>query len=236
MNTHHGWKNPYRQPDSSFVIESPHVFRRNDKWWLFSTIDQDTVWGQANSTSPIDTTSAGADWEPVQKLSDLVPLGQGNFANYFHASEYLQASANDDVEYLAGWNDAQPGILFTQMKPAPSHDPPLLFSMACPSAAGVDKPIAALQTPRLLLTGVRPARSSVSMRVEWAAVMRVRVSVYDVLGRRLKTLVDGYVPAGTTELTWDGRDRDGAMVGSGVFFVSLTAKGTRRSVRVPLIR
>jgi len=66
--------------------------------------------------------------------------------------------------------------------------------------------------------------------------MRVRLAVYDVMGRRVRTITDGELPAGGTEVRWDGRDANGTKVGSGVYFASLTAAGTRKSVRVPLIR
>jgi hypothetical protein len=234
-NTHHSWLNPTNH-GGPYVVESPHAFQRDGKWWLLSTVNNDSVWAASNSSSPIDTLSAGLGWTPAEKLSSLVPVDQGNVANYFHASEYLQISAINDIEFLAGWNDAQPGILYTQMKPPPPHDPPLLFSMDCPSAAGVGEGDRLVTSPRLLLTGLRPARGWVGMRIELPGRMRAHLAVYDILGRRMRTLLDGDIPAGTTELSWDGRDQTGARVGSGIYFASLTTEGIRRSVRVPLIR
>ncbi len=49
-------------------------------------------------------------------------------------------------------------------------------------------------------------------------------------------LLDEELPPGTTECSWDGCDTAGSPVGSGVYFASLTAAGSRRTVRVPLIR
>jgi len=60
--------------------------------------------------------------------------------------------------------------------------------------------------------------------------------VYDVLGRRLRVLADGELPSGTTDLTWDGHDASGSLVGSGVYFACMTTEGNRHAVRVPLIR
>jgi hypothetical protein len=119
------------------------------------------------------------------------------------------------------------------MRPTSS---PCLFSMGCPSVADVGGTAPAVHTPRLFLTGTRPARSHVELRVDLPVRMRIQLAVYDVMGRRVKTVADGELPAGGTDLSWDGRDRCGILVGSGVYFASLTAAGTRRSVRVPLIR
>jgi flagellar hook assembly protein FlgD len=44
------------------------------------------------------------------------------------------------------------------------------------------------------------------------------LSVYNILGKKVVSLVDKQQPAGSHLVTWDGRDSDGRMVGSGVYF------------------
>jgi len=46
----------------------------------------------------------------------------------------------------------------------------------------------------------------------------VRLSVYNLAGRRVDTLVDGYVEAGEHEVVWIGRDAGGTPLPSGVYF------------------
>jgi len=60
------------------------------------------------------------------------------------------------------------------------------------------------------------------------------VAVYDVFGRRVKTLFAGVLPAGPTTLTWDGRIEQGPPASSGVYFARATYGGGRRVVRIPL--
>ncbi len=56
----------------------------------------------------------------------------------------------------------------------------------------------------------------------------VRLTVYDVLGREVKALVDTDRPAGTHEIQWDGRDASGKTVAAGVYFYRIeTGKFTR---------
>jgi len=43
------------------------------------------------------------------------------------------------------------------------------------------------------------------------------IIVFDVLGRRVRTLVSGFVPAGNHEVAWNGRDDSGRPVASGVY-------------------
>jgi hypothetical protein len=74
------------------------------------------------------------------------------------------------------------------------------------------------------ITSVRPqpARGSQSVLLTADRTVSVEVRIYDLGGRLVRTLHDGIVGAGTTSLTWDGRDSHGRRVGSGVYFVRAT--------------
>lgn len=64
----------------------------------------------------------------------------------------------------------------------------------------------------------------------------VRLAVYDVEGRTIRTLVDGPQAVGEHQVTWDARDSRGKPVASGVYFARLdsdTGRLVRRIVRVP---
>lgn len=55
----------------------------------------------------------------------------------------------------------------------------------------------------------------------------VRLSVYTPTGRLVTHIVDGRTAPGTHSVTWDGRDRFGNKMGSGVYYYQLsTAEGT----------
>jgi flagellar hook assembly protein FlgD len=47
--------------------------------------------------------------------------------------------------------------------------------------------------------------------------------VYDLLGAEVRTLVAGQLPAGPANVVWDGLDRDGRPVASGIYFYRLSA-------------
>lgn len=53
----------------------------------------------------------------------------------------------------------------------------------------------------------------------------VRLAVYDVAGRHVRTLVDGAVEAGDHLAAWDGCDERGVAVGSGVYLARLQMLG-----------
>lgn len=65
---------------------------------------------------------------------------------------------------------------------------------------------------------------------------RASVSVYDVAGRLVRTIESESLPAGRHELTWNGRNRDGERVSSGVYFYRLEAAGESRNAKLLVIR
>ena len=50
---------------------------------------------------------------------------------------------------------------------------------------------------------------------------RVSLQVFDILGRSITSLTDRYLPAGRHFVIWDGRDRDGRSLATGVYFYRL---------------
>ncbi len=81
-----------------------------------------------------------------------------------------------------------------------------------------------------------PFRSQVSMRLELPREDRVRLEVYDVLGRRVKVLADGDYAPGAHEFTWDGRNEIGARVEAGIYMIHLEAQGVTARRKAVLVR
>ena len=49
----------------------------------------------------------------------------------------------------------------------------------------------------------------------------VSLAVYDITGALVKTLVDGFLEAGSHSIIWNGKDRGGSEVSSGIYFYRL---------------
>lgn len=64
----------------------------------------------------------------------------------------------------------------------------------------------------------------------------VRLTVFDVAGRLVRTLVDDSMPQGSHEAVWDGRDASGREVGSGSYVARLEFGGRVETVRLALVR
>jgi hypothetical protein len=66
--------------------------------------------------------------------------------------------------------------------------------------------------------------------------MDVDLTVYDVGGRRVRTLIDGTLTGGPKRITWDGRNTQGTLVASGVYFYTLRAGGEEATKRMTLLK
>ena len=53
--------------------------------------------------------------------------------------------------------------------------------------------------------------------------VNVEIKVYDILGREVTTLVNEFVQPGKYRVRWNGTDRDGRQVSSGVYFYVMKA-------------
>ena len=91
----------------------------------------------------------------------------------------------------------------------------------------------AILTPRLGAARPNPLARSTDIEFELPRPARAQLVIHDVVGRRVRTLVDGVEGAGTHRRTWDGRDDLGQPVSNGVYFSVLTVEGdaARRQVR-----
>ena len=65
---------------------------------------------------------------------------------------------------------------------------------------------------------------------------RVMLTIYDLKGRRVQTLIDRFVEAGFTTLHWDGTDNRGHPLASGVYFYRLIAGNTTQTRKIVLLR
>jgi len=101
--------------------------------------------------------------------------------------------------------------------------------------------IFAMQVQEALATGVggstpppvslisafpNPASASMTLRFVLPGSGSASVAIYDVTGRRVRTLVSGTRPAGENALAWDLRDDSGRNVSAGVYFARLASGAT----------
>lgn len=81
-----------------------------------------------------------------------------------------------------------------------------------------------------------PFNPRTSIRFDLPKVGLVRLSVFDVAGRLIRTLVDESMLQGSHEAVWDGRDSSGREVGSGNYLLRLSFEGRVKTAKMVLVR
>ncbi len=69
-----------------------------------------------------------------------------------------------------------------------------------------------------------------------AAAGRVSLAVYDLQGRRVRTLLDEALPAGEYDVEWNGRDGSGRAVPAGTYFGRLTTPAGVQTRKMNLVK
>jgi hypothetical protein len=64
----------------------------------------------------------------------------------------------------------------------------------------------------------------------------VRLTIYNVMGQRVRVLVDEPKPQGRYKVMWDGRNDAGEAVASGVYFYRMTTQGFEMTKKMVLLR
>ena len=81
-----------------------------------------------------------------------------------------------------------------------------------------------------------PSNAGARLSFTTSSRQRVNLSLYDVGGRRVRTIQDGEVDAGVHSLNWDGNDASGRSLASGLYFARLMTPAGTRSIRLVVSR
>jgi hypothetical protein len=107
-----------------------------------------------------------------------------------------------------------------------------LLTAGDPGTGVSDLPVAAVR----LQSYPNPFNPKTKLVYNLPAQVHVRLKVYDVRGRLVRTLVDGVQVAGAQAVVWDGRNESGRALASGVYFARLHAGELTRSLKLLLVK
>jgi flagellar hook assembly protein FlgD len=81
-----------------------------------------------------------------------------------------------------------------------------------------------------------PFNPSTTIRFTLPEKAHVKLVIYNVMGQRIRTLIDAEKKADTYRTTWDGRDSFGNLVATGVYFYQLDTKNSVITKKMLLIK
>lgn len=89
---------------------------------------------------------------------------------------------------------------------------------------------------RLVGAFPNPMRGWTTVRFTLPEPAGVRLAIFDLSGRRIRTLADRPYGAGAFETPWDGRDTRGVAVDPGLYWARLEVAGRTLSARIAVLR
>lgn len=81
-----------------------------------------------------------------------------------------------------------------------------------------------------------PFNPATSIQYDVPAPVRVTISIYNILGKRVRTLVDELKVAGSYTVNWDATDSEGRRVSSGMYFYRFQAGTVTATRQMVLLR
>ncbi len=89
---------------------------------------------------------------------------------------------------------------------------------------------------KLMQNFPNPFNPSTTIKYELPKAGHVRLVVYDLLGRRIRTMVDTQQQAGQFQTVWDGTDERNVPVTAGVYFCHMEAGDFKKVIKLALVR
>ncbi len=112
-----------------------------------------------------------------------------------------------------------------------------LFSAVIPGATGVDNANTKLPASfELSQNYPNPFNPSTNIQYSLPESRNIRMVIYDISGKEIKTLVNSFEEAGQHNITWDGTNNKNLKVSSGVYFYTLSAGNLNLTKKLILLK
>ena len=162
--------------------------------------------------------------------SDLTP-GQGTIANLiFHLDDPSLETLELNTITMEGH---EPMFVYTEMVNGVGQTmvatPEFSGVIVALANGGQDQPN--VPTAFSLKQNVpNPFNPTTTLSYDLPVASHVELEIMNVLGQKVKTLINGFSEAGSHSVMWDGRDDFGSTVASGIYFYRITA-GENQAVK-----
>ncbi len=148
---------------------------------------------------------------------------------YFYSTDLAGFNAGDEVLYYISATD-QSGRVETSPVGAPHG----YYSFTVETATNV--PDSPPNLNRLVSIYPNPFNPNTSIQYQVVQAGNIKLQVFNAMGRLVKTLVDETETTGLKTVRWDGRDRLGEAVASGVYFCRLESASGHQGMRMVLLK
>ena len=173
--------------------------------------------GEENYRTVID----GVSWH------HMVSPENGGADRCVASAENIESAAFNEMAAAIEWIYEVDYDQYSSFCEDPCADPGELIDVTPSVGRGVTK---------LFQNSPNPFNPRTAIRFALATTGPAEVSVFDVTGRKVRTLVKGELEAGSHEVVWDGSDDAGRPLTSGVYWTQLTAGGHTFNKKATVLR
>ena len=207
------WPTPSADPD-----DPSSAFRT----YLDNSMSQllDAGYTVTNDLGQIDEVPGRGDAGDFDRDGDVDGTDYGQLAGCFTGPDVPFGAGCDPADFdLDGDVDCDDVTLFRTVWTEGGTPPVLPACLA--SDAPVDQEAAA--SLAMGLPYPNPMKDGTTIEYTLTSTRPVNLTVHDVTGRRVRRLVDSTQPAGTYEVSWDGRGELGDRVPAGLYSIRLVS-------------
>jgi hypothetical protein len=169
----------------------------------------------------------------IGNYDELMPLGAGVFATvYFKLLDDFRCST--PLEFDTCRIPLGPQTIFFKFgrQPFVPMVAPLLIN--CIDVASETEQVRT--AGQVAAVHPNPFNSGTTIEVQLDRPGPVSITIYDILGRRVRTIVDDIVARGTHQFAWDGTEESGSSAASGVYFAKVSAASMKITRKLVLLR
>ncbi|MBN1479105.1 VCBS repeat-containing protein [candidate division KSB1 bacterium] len=196
-----------------------------------------SVYGGADFSSPFDDPD-GSVYTPAYGWS--VPNGPYYNATFLHAGESYWVAAFNPCELTVGSPSST--ALSSLERQTTTGDAAHFFSVfgeappLPPTETAIQSAPSLPDSFILLQNYPNPFNPETVIRFEVPEAVHVSIDIYDVQGKKIRSLLDEHTSAGKHQLLWDGLSDTGEAVPSGVYFVRMTSPAGSFTIKASLIK
>ena len=169
----------------------------------------------------LDIYPAGQESAVASFTADISTLGGG--AAVVLASGFLSPADN------------QSGEAFGLIAVLPDGTV-LLLPAAEPTVVSDESSAPLIREFKLSQNYPNPFNPSTTISYSLPIQANVELTVYDILGQKVKTLVNQTIAAGQYEITWDGSNEFGSQVVSGIYYYQLKTENQNMTRKMTLVK
>jgi len=221
-------------------LEGPHVFSVNGTgtgWRLMFTNAGSPPGENGNTTVRFESLAPGesladttaSHWTPPVVLKQYLNGDATVFG--WSGTEELHVSGADYLAGFTAWGPSSVGIAIARINWNGSD-----FTLGTPSVTAVDEYRSPARGLRMSLADHRPGARQVTFLIDSPLELEAKLEVFDPLGRRTASLLEGMLARGRSSVTWKLATGDGARAPSGVYFARLSFAGGVRAVQIHVVQ